>query len=57
MTLQELSRNFALDIARLDKLKSKTAEGTQGYLHLCQEQHALILKMIADLKPICDRLT
>jgi len=52
LTLQELSRNFAFDIARLDKQKAKTAEGTQGYLHLCQEQQALILKMIADLKPI-----
>jgi hypothetical protein len=51
-SLQSLSRNFALDIARIDKLKSKTAEGTRGYLHLCNERHALILKVIADLKPI-----
>ena len=55
-SLQSLSRNFALNIERLDKQKAKTAEGTQGYLHLCNEQHARILKVIADLKPIVERL-
>jgi len=55
-SLQSPSRNFALDIERLDKQKAKTAEGTQGYVHLCNEQHAIILKMIADLKPIVERL-
>jgi len=56
MTLQELSRNFALDCARIDKAKSKTPEGSFGFLHLCQEQHTVIMNMIADLKPICERL-
>jgi len=56
-SLQSLSRNFALNIERLYKLKSNAAEGTMGYLHLCNEQSALILKMMADLKPIVARLT
>ena len=56
MTLQELSKRFALDIQRLDKLKSKTPEGSNGLLHLCQEQHALIMRMIENLKPIVERL-
>jgi hypothetical protein len=55
-SFQSLSRDFALDIERLDKQKAKTAEGTHGYLHLCNEQSAIILKMIADLKPIVARL-
>jgi hypothetical protein len=50
--LQSLSRNFALDIERLDKQKAKTAKGTQGYLHLCNEQHAVITRSIENLKPI-----
>ena len=44
MTLQQLAGNFSLDVQRIDKLKSKTPEGTQGYLHLCNEQSAVILK-------------
>jgi len=47
-SLQSLSCNFALDIERLDKQKAKTAEGTHGYLHLCQEQHAVIVRLIED---------
>ena len=56
MTLHELSKNFALDIARIDKAKSRTAEGTFGYLHLCNEQQAVILQLIEELKPIVARL-
>ncbi len=56
MTLQELSKNFALDIARIDKQKAKTPEGSAGFLHLCQEQHSLIMLLIEDLKPIVARL-
>ena len=56
MTLQELSKNFALDIARIDKQKAKTPEGSAGFLHLCQEQHSLIMRMIENLKPVVDRL-
>jgi len=52
LNLQTLSKNFARDIQRLDKQKSKTAEGTQGYLHLCQEQHAVIVRLIENLKPV-----
>ena len=56
MTLQELSKNFALDIVRIDKQKAKTSEGSAGFLHLCQEQHSLIMRMIENLKPIVERL-
>ena len=56
MTLQELTENFAMDIARIDKLKSKTPEGSAGFLHLCQKQHWLIRRMIENLKPVVDRL-
>jgi hypothetical protein len=38
LTLQELSKNFALDIARIDKQKAKTLEGSAGFLHSCQPQ-------------------
>ena len=57
MTLQELSTNFALDIARVDKQKAKTPEGSAGFLHLCQQQHDAIQEMIANLQPIVERLT
>ena len=56
MTLIELSKTFALDCARLDKTKSRTAEGTLGFVNICAEQHAVIMDMIAELKPICERL-
>ena len=56
MTLQELSKNFALDIAKLDKQKSKTPEGSNGFLHLCNEQSACIMQMMADLKLVLERL-
>ena len=56
MTLIELSKTFALDCARLDKAKSRKAEGTLGFVNICAEQHAVIMNMIAERKPICERL-
>jgi hypothetical protein len=56
MTLIELSKTFALDCAGFDKAKSRTAEGTLGFVNICSEQHAVIMNMIAELKPICERL-
>jgi hypothetical protein len=45
-----------MDIARIDKLKSKTPEGSMGYIHLCGETDRLIIEMINKLTPIVARL-
>jgi hypothetical protein len=55
-SLQSLSRDFALDIQRLDRLKSKAAIGSAKYLHLCHEIHHAIMTFIQTLKPVAAKL-